>query len=67
MEAVSTSENFGQFLRDYIEQHPRKQASSYSPPLFSVMMEAVNTSEMSVSSYETASCSIPEDSHFHGW
>jgi hypothetical protein len=28
-----------------------------------LMMEAVSTSEMSVSFYQTAWCSIPEDSH----
>jgi hypothetical protein len=27
------------------------------------MMEAVNTSETSVSFYETTGCNIPEDSH----
>jgi hypothetical protein len=36
-----------------------------SQKLTALMMEAANTSETSVSFYETTRRNIPEDSHFH--
>jgi hypothetical protein len=39
----------------------------YLPVIITLMMEAISTSEMSVSFYQTTRCNIPEDSYLSSY